>query len=434
MSVGGWRPRRWHGRASRCLRSARRSRIRRATADTVSQRSMSTWPRIHSSPGRGSRGTGAFLRLAPRRSLASSSRHGLQRARTVLHGTETTHGRLDMALVKVNGRNVRIDGPDDMPLLWALRDILGMTGTKFGCGAALCGAGTVHSDGGAPRRCLTPLPAPPPICTVHAPHKAAPHPNLVPVIPRMSRSAHSNGMSSGPSIRTLRPLTFTSAMSSLPCVVSVPRRTVRARCNPCLDELAKLLLGARRRNAPVPRLPRPGDEWILGHVLMDLREAVSAVARRILDLRADLRQRLALPCHRRGRQPPALIARDARDSLPVRRDVRFAVARSASQPRYAMAALPGVHRRHVRVQVVALRRLASHRVTVEASRALNHLAGLDEHCTRTRGVVVNAGEVFRGAQRSLLRRCLNRCSRKGSCQAPLRKVHWPHGFSSGVTA
>ena len=64
-----------------------------------------------------------------------------------------------MALVKVNGRNVRIDGPDDTPLLWALRDILGMTGTKFGCGAALCGACTVHIDGGAARSCVTPLAA-----------------------------------------------------------------------------------------------------------------------------------------------------------------------------------------------------------------------------------------------------------------------------------
>ena len=64
-----------------------------------------------------------------------------------------------MALVKVNGRNVRIDGPDDMPLLWALRDILGMTGTKFGCGAALCGACTVHIDGGATRSCVTLLAA-----------------------------------------------------------------------------------------------------------------------------------------------------------------------------------------------------------------------------------------------------------------------------------
>jgi isoquinoline 1-oxidoreductase subunit alpha len=64
-----------------------------------------------------------------------------------------------MALVKVNGRNVSIDGPVDMPLLWALRDILGMTGTKFGCGAALCGACTVHIDGSAARSCVTPLAA-----------------------------------------------------------------------------------------------------------------------------------------------------------------------------------------------------------------------------------------------------------------------------------
>ena len=62
-----------------------------------------------------------------------------------------------MPLVKINGRPVRIDGPDDMPLLWALRDILGMTGTKFGCGLGLCGACTVHIDGAATRSCITPL-------------------------------------------------------------------------------------------------------------------------------------------------------------------------------------------------------------------------------------------------------------------------------------
>jgi len=64
-----------------------------------------------------------------------------------------------MPLVKINGRSVAIDGPDDMPLLWALRDILGMTGTKFGCGLALCGACTVHIDGAAARSCITPLAA-----------------------------------------------------------------------------------------------------------------------------------------------------------------------------------------------------------------------------------------------------------------------------------
>jgi isoquinoline 1-oxidoreductase alpha subunit len=62
-----------------------------------------------------------------------------------------------MPLVRINGRPLRIDGPDDMPLLWALRDILGMTGTKFGCGVGLCGVCTVHVDGAATRSCITPL-------------------------------------------------------------------------------------------------------------------------------------------------------------------------------------------------------------------------------------------------------------------------------------
>ena len=64
-----------------------------------------------------------------------------------------------MPLVKINGRSVRIDASDDMPLLWALRDTLGMTGTKFGCGLGLCGACTVLIDGAAARSCITPLAA-----------------------------------------------------------------------------------------------------------------------------------------------------------------------------------------------------------------------------------------------------------------------------------
>jgi isoquinoline 1-oxidoreductase alpha subunit len=64
-----------------------------------------------------------------------------------------------MPIVKINRREVRIDGPDDMPLLWALRDVLGMTGTKFGCGVAMCGACTVLIDGNATRSCITPLAA-----------------------------------------------------------------------------------------------------------------------------------------------------------------------------------------------------------------------------------------------------------------------------------
>ncbi len=61
--------------------------------------------------------------------------------------------------IKVNGSERDIDLPADTPLLWALRDGLGMTGTKYGCGMALCGACTVHLDGKAIRSCVTPLSA-----------------------------------------------------------------------------------------------------------------------------------------------------------------------------------------------------------------------------------------------------------------------------------
>ena len=57
--------------------------------------------------------------------------------------------------IKVNGTAHRVDVDDDTPLLWVLRDVLGMTGTKFGCGMALCGACTVHLDGAAIRSCIT---------------------------------------------------------------------------------------------------------------------------------------------------------------------------------------------------------------------------------------------------------------------------------------
>src|SRR5262249_11334801 len=59
--------------------------------------------------------------------------------------------------LRINGRFHTIDGPDDMPLLWVLRDVIGMTGTKFGCGMAACGACTVHIDGQATRSCVTPV-------------------------------------------------------------------------------------------------------------------------------------------------------------------------------------------------------------------------------------------------------------------------------------
>ena len=62
-----------------------------------------------------------------------------------------------MATLKINGEAKTFEAPDDMPLLWVLRDVLGMTGTKFGCGIAQCGACTVHVDGAPVRSCLLPV-------------------------------------------------------------------------------------------------------------------------------------------------------------------------------------------------------------------------------------------------------------------------------------
>jgi isoquinoline 1-oxidoreductase alpha subunit len=59
--------------------------------------------------------------------------------------------------IKVNGTAHSVDVDNDTPLLWVLRDVLGMTGTKFGCGVALCGACTVHLDGAPTRSCVTPV-------------------------------------------------------------------------------------------------------------------------------------------------------------------------------------------------------------------------------------------------------------------------------------
>lgn len=62
-----------------------------------------------------------------------------------------------MTHLQVNGRAQQLDVDPSTPVLWALRDTLGLTGTKFGCGAALCGACTVHVDGQATRSCITPI-------------------------------------------------------------------------------------------------------------------------------------------------------------------------------------------------------------------------------------------------------------------------------------
>lgn len=60
---------------------------------------------------------------------------------------------------ELNGQRTELDLPGDMPLLWALRDVIGLTGAKFGCGMALCGACTIHIDGNPTRACITPISA-----------------------------------------------------------------------------------------------------------------------------------------------------------------------------------------------------------------------------------------------------------------------------------
>jgi isoquinoline 1-oxidoreductase subunit alpha len=62
-----------------------------------------------------------------------------------------------MATIRINGTPHNIDVDPQMPLLWAIRDIVGLTGTKFGCGIGACGACTVHMDGQAIRSCITPV-------------------------------------------------------------------------------------------------------------------------------------------------------------------------------------------------------------------------------------------------------------------------------------
>lgn len=65
----------------------------------------------------------------------------------------------EVITLNVNGTRHKLDVPDDMPLLWALRDVLNMTGTKFGCGAGLCGACTIQVEGQSARSCITPVSA-----------------------------------------------------------------------------------------------------------------------------------------------------------------------------------------------------------------------------------------------------------------------------------
>jgi isoquinoline 1-oxidoreductase subunit alpha len=69
---------------------------------------------------------------------------------------ESLYGGTAVLTLKINGKSHKVDADPEMPLLWVLRDLLGMNGTKFGCGVALCGACTVHLDGNPRRSCVMP--------------------------------------------------------------------------------------------------------------------------------------------------------------------------------------------------------------------------------------------------------------------------------------
>ena len=101
----------------------------------------------------------AFLWSA---ALVSTVQHGAKSG-IELHFADLTNAppieKTSMLSLNINGKDMPVDLDTTTPILWALRDTLGMTGTKFGCGAALCGACTVHLNGAAIRSCVTPVSA-----------------------------------------------------------------------------------------------------------------------------------------------------------------------------------------------------------------------------------------------------------------------------------
>jgi len=97
----------------------------------------------------------------PARDGASRLTPGANRANTlrIFRCTKASHAFGGAMQLTVNGKPTEVDAPGEMPLLWVLRDVLGLTGTKFGCGMAQCGACTVHLDGEAVRSCVLPVSA-----------------------------------------------------------------------------------------------------------------------------------------------------------------------------------------------------------------------------------------------------------------------------------
>src|SRR5207244_6955933 len=132
-------------------------------------------------------------------------------------------------------------------------------------------------------------------------------------------------------------------------------RALRAAVDPRLDQFSEHLLAARRRLASFARLPAPGDEVVFRHVLVQELEIAAAVARRILDLPADLADRFPLPRHLERRHAPARMSGDAavRRAL-VQREVMLRMTGAAGIAGDPEAGLAAHHRRPMLVPVVAL--------------------------------------------------------------------------------
>jgi len=110
-------------------------------------------------------GAGNGSSVVQRTTFAALKRHGIVEgpprrrsgpASRIVRNGRTPRAR-SMITLNLNGRNTTLDVDGDMPLLWVLRDIVGLTGTKYGCGMALCGACTVHLEGSPVRSCVTPV-------------------------------------------------------------------------------------------------------------------------------------------------------------------------------------------------------------------------------------------------------------------------------------
>jgi len=142
-----------------------------------------------------------------------------------------------MTTIRINGTTRDVDADPQIPLLWAIRDILGLTGTKFGCGIGACGACTVHMDGQAVRSCITPLSATNghEIITIEGLSPDGNHRSSAPGVPTTSRNAAiaNPARSCRPRHCFGKPRSRPASKSSMPCrATSAGAEPMRASARP----------------------------------------------------------------------------------------------------------------------------------------------------------------------------------------------------------